>query len=420
VTLPKYYDDGTASVANGATAVTGSGTAWDAQITADDRFCAQGLNVRIASVNSATSITLAEAWPGTSLTSDPYEIVPVYGVDVQLRTRELLSQLADFSTWYAQASAAAQSKLYLYEDTDNGSNFGTLQAPASLTGDRVWTLPDVDLTLNAFAKTFLEASTAAAQQAAIGVREKLTANRTYYVSTSGSNSNDGLTAGTPFLTIQKAWDTIITLDLAGYTATIQHAASQTPTAGLSTTAAPLGGNVVLDLGGSTLHTTSGSAIIHRAPCTLTVQNGTIQTTTSGNCIYALGAGANVTIGTSGAGITFAACGGAHIRSDNGAQVSGGTYTVSGGAVQHLLAVNGGIIALASGTVTVSGTPAISSAFANATGTSIISCFSVTFSGSATGTRYVVTTNAIISTFGGGANYFPGNSAGSTSTGGQYA
>lgn len=31
---------------------------------------------------------------------------------------------------------------------------------------------------------------------------------TYYVSTTGSNSNDGLTAGTPFLTIQKAIDTI--------------------------------------------------------------------------------------------------------------------------------------------------------------------------------------------------------------------
>lgn len=35
----------------------------------------------------------------------------------------------------------------------------------------------------------------------VGIREKLTANRTYYVSNSGSNSNDGLSSGTPFQTI---------------------------------------------------------------------------------------------------------------------------------------------------------------------------------------------------------------------------
>jgi len=42
----------------------------------------------------------------------------------------------------------------------------------------------------------------------VTLREQLTAARTYYVATTGSNSNNGLTAGAPFLTIQKAVDTV--------------------------------------------------------------------------------------------------------------------------------------------------------------------------------------------------------------------
>jgi hypothetical protein len=55
-----------------------------------------------------------------------------------------------------------------------------------------------------------------------GVRELLTSNRTYYVSTSGSDSNNGLTSGTAWATIQFAWDTICrTVDCAGFIAYIQ-------------------------------------------------------------------------------------------------------------------------------------------------------------------------------------------------------
>ena len=53
-------------------------------------------------------------------------------------------------------------------------------------------------------------------------RELLTSDRTYFVSPTGSDSNDGLTTGTPFLTIQKAINTIASLDWAGiYLPTIQ-------------------------------------------------------------------------------------------------------------------------------------------------------------------------------------------------------
>ena len=44
----------------------------------------------------------------------------------------------------------------------------------------------------------------------------------------------------------------------------------------------------------------------------------------------------------------------------------------------------------------------------------------TFVGSATGARYSVALNGVIQTTGAGASYLPGNSAGSSATGGQYA
>lgn len=72
--LPKFYSDGTASVANGSTAVTGDGTAWVGNVAAGDYFRAQGLAVRIASVDSNGGLTLAEAWPGAALVDAAYEI----------------------------------------------------------------------------------------------------------------------------------------------------------------------------------------------------------------------------------------------------------------------------------------------------------------------------------------------------------
>jgi hypothetical protein len=43
----------------------------------------------------------------------------------------------------------------------------------------------------------------------------------------------------------------------------------------------------------------------------------------------------------------------------------------------------------------------------------------TFTGSATGLRYHVEENSVIETNAAGATFFPGNAAGTTTTGGQY-
>jgi hypothetical protein len=58
---------------------------------------------------------------------------------------------------------------------------------------------------------------------ATATRETLQANRTYYVRTDGSDSNTGLTnnAAGAFLTIQKAVDTVATLDINGKTVRVE-------------------------------------------------------------------------------------------------------------------------------------------------------------------------------------------------------
>jgi len=73
--MPSFYNQGTATVAANGTAVTGHGTAWLDTVRPGDLFGThKGAGVRIASVNSNTSLTLAYAWPGGVQTAAAYEI----------------------------------------------------------------------------------------------------------------------------------------------------------------------------------------------------------------------------------------------------------------------------------------------------------------------------------------------------------
>lgn len=151
--LPKYYNAGTASVAGGATAVTGTGTAWKNIVKADDRFTAQGLSVRIASVADNTHLTLAEPWPGTELTADPYEIAITYdGPEFQLRVRELLEQMRvieatrpnlcfnpGMQVWQNDTTLAAMAHRTSLAD---GFLWGAANTTAVWTGERDTDVPD--------------------------------------------------------------------------------------------------------------------------------------------------------------------------------------------------------------------------------------------------------------------------------------
>ena len=258
-----------------------------------------------------------------------------------------------------------------------------------------------------------------------GGRERLTTARTYYVRTDGSDSNTGLvnSAGGAFLTVQKAIDVAATLDISIYDVTIQVVAGTYALSSMITAKNMIGAGAVIILGDET---TPSNIVFDATGCN--VFGATLITTiyklkgfklksTAGTCTLGLFSSnnsyftyQNLEFGT---GITQ------HIRcSDGGSIYCTGNYTISGGASNHFCGVNGSF-RVQGVTITLTGTPAFSDAFVNMSYGSVAIMSTITFSGSATGTRYSVAMNGVLYTGSGGASYFPGSVAGSTATGGQY-
>ena len=106
---------------------------------------------------------------------------------------------------------------------------------------------------------------------------------------------------------------------------------------------------------------------------------------------------------------------------NGQITATGNYSISsspGGSHIHCAT---GEFDLYSVTVTLVGSPAWgSTGFAYSISLGFIGSNAAFFSGACSDKRYVSEMNSIIQTWGSGANYFLGDAAGSTATGGQYA
>lgn len=257
------------------------------------------------------------------------------------------------------------------------------------------------------------------------IRERLAANRTYYVRSDGSDSNTGLanTSGDAFLTIQKAIDVVTgKLDIATYAVTIQ-VSSGTYSANLSLKPfvgagsvlllgdATTPGNVVIS-GGTSHAISTGARYFNWA-----VQGFKVQTTSGGD-------GINVNFGSqlflSNVDFGSVAAGRAHLNCSAASYVQfNSNYSISGGAARHWLVGTGSTISCNGKTITLAGTPAFTTAFAEAQYAGIVICTSNTYSGSATGARYAAVTNGLIFTNGAGASALPGSTSGSVATQGQY-
>ncbi|MFN7054348.1 DUF2793 domain-containing protein [Hyphomonas sp.] len=259
-----------------------------------------------------------------------------------------------------------------------------------------------------------------------GIRERLGAARTYYVRPDGSDANTGLanTAAGAFATVQKAFDVVFSgLDLGTHDVTIQ-LADGTYTAG-ATAAGPRTGTGDVILRGNAA--SPGNVIISAASvaciramygAALTVRDMTLETSAAGvNCLMAAFNGV-----IQFANLRFGACAGLHMRAEmNGIVqgVAGASYQITGGALVHYSAALNGNIRIQNTSVTLTGTPAFTTAFAFGLLGGCISVNGNTYTGAATGSRYVLSGNAVINTNSAGASFLPGNAAGSAASGGQY-
>jgi hypothetical protein len=255
-------------------------------------------------------------------------------------------------------------------------------------------------------------------------RELLTAPRTYYVATTGSDSNSGLAIGTPFLTIQKAVDVVCALDISIHNVTIQVAdGTYTNTVILKSC---VGSGTVAILGNATtpsnvlISTTSVGAFSAPDAGKWTLRHMKIQTTTSGGAISALG---NTTVYFDN--LNFGACASGHLGATDGARIIAiGNYVVSGGSLLggHWYAIRGGTITTSLRTVTISNTPSFAAAWAWADrGLGMFDVYGMTFTGTGvTGTKYILSMNSVCFVNGAGINYLPGSLAGTTTFGAQYA
>jgi hypothetical protein len=261
-------------------------------------------------------------------------------------------------------------------------------------------------------------------------RDLLSVDRTYYVRTDGSDSNNGLanTSGGAFLTKQKAMDIIAqTLDLQGYTVTVQ-IADGTYTGGVQIKNWVGGGiiifqgnsgtpaNVLINVTGNCFDASFGliPGIVRIKDMKLQASLFNIISRSPGRLQFT-----NIVFGT----------GVAHVVSTGGGLIEPyGTYSIIAAASYHWLTAVGGTInttasdlPAAFGTVTLSGTLTFANAFAEADAQSRIYTSSpgAFTGGTITGVRYVVTENSLIRTGGGGAGFFPGNSSIAPASGGQY-
>ena len=259
-------------------------------------------------------------------------------------------------------------------------------------------------------------------------------NVTYYLSASGNDANDCLTVPTACRTPSHIQSLIGGLDLSsGNTVTVNLADGNY--AGWEASIAPPGCSsaaCVTWIGNTTTPanvTVSGSDAImaDKSGVAFTIKGMTLQG--NGAAVSGLGYGLYVVSGAQVLfdKIVFAACNNAHIFAQSGGTVAmasgSATYSITGNAPVHLNSQNSAMINIGGATVTLTGTPAFSTAFAVASATSSILAPSVSFSGTATGQRYQVSLNGVINTGTAAGNtdnsYFPGNSAGTSSSGGYY-
>jgi hypothetical protein len=259
----------------------------------------------------------------------------------------------------------------------------------------------------------------------------LTAGTNFYVNgTSGNDSNDGLTAGTAFLTLQGAVNKIASgyIALQGVNLYVANGTYSGVTIGSSlvsswsfigNTGSP--SSVVIDA--SSIAVNAGRGIVVNG-AKVSVNGFSLRAyyelafVTNGG---ALSLNGSTRLLGNTVGVFLAAYASSIMYLFGAVAVlagGAGMIAASGGSTVQLGLTDG--VSTTAVAFTFTGTPAFSPAFANVGTNGVISTGSsvCSFSGATTGARYYGNANGVFNTQGAGVNFFPGSTAGSLSTGAQ--
>ncbi len=248
-------------------------------------------------------------------------------------------------------------------------------------------------------------------------RERLSANRTYYVNASeGSDTNSGLSSGASFATIQKAVETALSLDSDIYDVTISVAdGSYAENVAIS---GGLSGVGVLNITGNTA-SSSDCVIAPASGNAITVENGARCQVwgfkLAGSPVYAVLCSDHATLDLRN--IVFAGGSTAHVSAGGYSTVSiSSNYEIAASTGRHMYANRFSRIQIINRIVTITGALHFGTGFGWANYFSLIEATGCTFTGDAastTGRRYLSQSSSRVETGGGGASYFPGDLSGIT-------
>lgn len=251
-------------------------------------------------------------------------------------------------------------------------------------------------------------------------QELLTADRVYYVRADGSDTQTGLadTAAGAWRTLQFAIEFVRgRLDFNGHAVTIRVGAGSYGPISLVGPHRGAGelyligdqanpANVVVAATGTGIN-----AVSLRGGARLILRGVKVQSS-GANGLYAEASDLNA------GDLEFGACAGSHVEAGVYGAITlyGPIYRVAGGATSHWHAGGQATINCGAFEMTLVGNPAFTAYFAGVAG-GFIQCRSVTWTGSATGQRYVAHKNGVIDAHPGLNPPLPGNITGRTATGG---
>ena len=184
---------GTITITSGSASFTTSGTNMLTRgHQAGDTVHRNGYVLVIATISGENAGTFTENAPAAMDGSGVAVRIRFQpdGSRVAAQARNLIDQVSTLVSRLPEADASNPSKIYLYEATPNGTNKGTIAAPAALSADRTWTFPDADLTISSFIATLLDDADAATARSTIGAVNKAgdTLSGDLAISASGNHS----------------------------------------------------------------------------------------------------------------------------------------------------------------------------------------------------------------------------------------